>query len=114
MWEEEGSHDWNEDYWGGQHVESLWMRREEMFCLNRRREDMRQRELSRMKTLNEGKREWVGCCNEEKNNGEVHRFAKAEEYCNKNNKQRKNVQDRNYKHSFLCPNLSELNVYYYK
>jgi len=33
------------------------MRREEMFCLNRRREDMRQRELSRMKTLNEGKRE---------------------------------------------------------
>jgi len=56
----------------------------------------------------------VGCCNEEKNNGEVHRFAKAEEYCNKNNKQRKNVQDRNYKHSFLCPNLSELNVYYYK
>lgn len=43
-----------------------------------------------------------------------HRFAKAEEYCNKNNKQVRNGQDRNYMHSFLCPNPSELNVYYYK
>lgn len=79
--------------------QNLWMRRKELFYLNSRTADMRQRQLCRLKTVNKGKRQWMGL-----RDGGV----------KKKKRQLKNGHDRNYRHSFLCPNLTELNVCYYK